>query len=463
MKQLVCAGVIMLLVATASATPYVVYSNDFTTTDGVTVRPNDPNNPTTGPYLEDGGVWAHVPMDSTGYQVMDVQMIDLQDPNAFDFTYGDFTIILQIEGDWLIPDETQGFWLRIYSRRWDEGAGQWAFSGSRNFFFNVEHTSVGGGFGPGWQTFTRNIDDWDEDNGWGPFDPSQVYKFRIDCINWSPDITPYRFGITDFTFIAPECPNDLDGDDDIDLGDLAILLANYGCAPVPPTTVWSSGGFEAYAPGDLVGQDNWQDDTSDPNYGVVQIVSDPTGAGMGAVMMIDPPGTGGGWLGAYRPLASPPTERYVVIEWDQYRTGLTDNVWYADSLAWDGWWAMQWDANGQASSYYFDFGVALTAGVWQHVTYVIDTVGQTATVIVDGEAYTGPSVMPDTSIDGILFEVEPTESGGADGPMYIDNLVIGESPSYFGCSAADGDYDGDGDVDLADLAIMLAEYGCGTN
>ena len=457
---------VLALVSVASAAPVTLYSNDFDATTGVTVRPNDPNNPTTGPYLEDGGVWAHVPIDSTGYQIMDVQMYDLQAAEVLDCTFGEFTITLQVEGEWLIDGEFQGIWIRLYSRKWDAGAGAYVFSGGRNFYVDVEHTSQLLGFGPGWQTFTVSIDDFNETDWLGTFDPTEVYKFRLDSINWTADITPYRFGITYFDFVAPECPNDLTGDDDVDLGDLAFLLSEYGCAPHPAINVWNVGGFEGYTLGALPGQDGWIDDTTDPNnYGTVDVINDPTGGGMGKVieLMADNPVTGG-WLGAGREGVDLSAD-FIVLEWDQYRTGTQDNFWYADNVAWSGWWAMQWDSSGRISAQIYDFGPLVTAGQWQHVMYVFDTVNDLVTVVLDGEAYTSQQdPMTDDVINGIDFELEPTDAGGTGESVYVDNVTIGTVPDLkylFGCTFAEGDYDGDADVDLADLAKLLSVYGCG--
>jgi MYXO-CTERM domain-containing protein len=204
---------------------------------------------------------------------------------------------------------------------------------------------------------------------------------------------------------------------------LAVL--GFACT-ASADTLFDVGGFEGYALGNLPGQDGWVDDTTDPAYGQVQVLVDPTGAGMGNVIELDPPGTAGGWLGAARPFG-PSALPIVTIEWDQYRTGVTDNLWVADSVAFDGWWAMQWDQNFQASSYFFDFGVPVSTGVWQHVIYTIDTVGGTATVEIVGVG-SFSSAQPDTAIDGIVFELEPSESGGADGPTYIDNLMVTQTP-----------------------------------
>jgi len=459
MKRILGFMAILALVGVANADWYTAYVNTYDSLDGITT-----SGPAGDPYLKDGGVWADVPYGGTGYATIHTMMDPVNEINIdppIDFRYGEFTIELQWWSEWWIPGVTTGFWLRVYSRDWDDDAGEWVLSGTQNYFYPVEMSGPGGG--PGWQSWTRPVDDWDETDFWGPFIADQVYKFRIDSVVWDAAYTPYSFGISHFELVVPECPEDLDGDDDVDLSDLAVLLSNYGCTPTPPTPYYSTDGFEAYELGDLPGQDGWEDDTDPNTYGMVQVIEDPTGAGMGKVIVIDPPGTTEGtWQGALRVIDPPPTERYVVIEWDQYRTNLGDNVWIADSLFFDGWWVIQWDQNGQASYLFFSFGVPLTAGQWQHVTYIVDTTEGTSTVDVDGDSYCGPDLMADTEINGILFEVEPTVAQGEDGPMYIDNLVVGQGSFVFGCTRDDGDYDGDGDVDLTDLATLLSVYGCPT-
>jgi hypothetical protein len=190
------------------------------------------------------------------------------------------------------------------------------------------------------------------------------------------------------------------------------------------TVLFDSQGFESplYNLGLLPGQDLWVSDSTagmpDP-----QVINDPTGAGMGQVVEIDPPvADEGGWSGAYR-AAGPSFQGIVVIEWDQYRVDTGDNLWYADHILWNGWWAMQWDLNTQASAQGFDFGVALIVSQWQHVTYTFDTINQTVTVDIDGTSFLSPNAMTDPTIDGIDFEVEPTPTEG-DGPVLVDNVRI---------------------------------------
>ena len=210
--------VALYVVGTVGATPITIWVNDFSTLGGVSCP-----TPDCEPYLYDGGAW--VDSDS-GQATMDVEMCDLQSEQAYDLSRGDITMELQVEGDYLDPGEFTSVWARFYSRVWNDDTEQWEFSGWRNYHFIVEHTSQLQGFGPGWQVFTLDVDDWD--GGSGPFHPDQVYMFRLDGMLWDP---PARLGISHCEIVAPECPNDLDGDDDVDLADLAALLSEYGCTP----------------------------------------------------------------------------------------------------------------------------------------------------------------------------------------------------------------------------------------
>lgn len=189
-------------------------------------------------------------------------------------------------------------------------------------------------------------------------------------------------------------------------------------------TLYDSGGFEALSTGSVVGQDGWIEDTSEPgmdDYGEVQVVDDPTGSSMGKVLAFDAPGTAGGWLGTERAIG-PTTKGLVTIEWDQWRADTNDNFWMSDGLAFDGWYAIQWDSSNAIHAETFGPSTPLTAGVWQHVKYTFDTAGDTVTVDVDGNTASG--TLTDDVFAAITFENEPTAAGGEGGPIYIDNLVI---------------------------------------
>ena len=195
MKRFLCLLLVTSMVGAASAEWYTAYFNDFDSTDGISIREGDPNNPCTGPYLNDGGVWGDAPWDYSGYGVMDINLDPVNGINIdppLDFTYGEITVSLQWTSDFYIPDATVGFWLRVYSRKWDEGSSSWTFSGGRNFFFDVVQGPPGGP--PGWQTFTVGVDDWNEDNWLGTFDPTQVYKLRLDAIVWDMSLLAVVLG-----------------------------------------------------------------------------------------------------------------------------------------------------------------------------------------------------------------------------------------------------------------------------
>jgi hypothetical protein len=443
MNRFTCLLVVLAVVGTASATPITIWMNDFDTLDGVTTRA-----PVSAPYLYDGGAWGDVPLDVTGYMVMDIQMCDLQAEQAYDMTYGDITITLQMEGDWLIPDETTGFWVRFYSRAWN--GTEWAFSGGQNYFYDVEHTSELYGFGPGWQTFTRSVDDWNETDWLGPYYSDQIYKFRVDCVTWDPGLTPYRFGISYLDIVAPECPDDIDGDDDVDLADLAMLLGEYGCMPVE-SALYDTAGFEAFSPGDLNGQDGWE---AVIGAGLHQIIADPTASGMGQVLELDAAFTDD-LIAVQRLLDAPVTDNIIVYEWDQYRPDLDENIWMCDDYNYDGWWSLQWDQTLDiVPGPIWGGGIPLTAGVWQHIRFDLDLTNGSASVSVDGS---DPATMNYTfdDIKGIELEIQGTDAGTGQGPIYFDNLVVKLRQI---CPI---DYDEDGDTDLSDLAQLLGSYGCG--
>ncbi len=306
-----------------------------------------------------------------------------------------------------------------------------------------------------------NCDNQNDRSTGGVFDMTHVSRMRFWGTDWqATGLGPANDWIdiknVVLTLYPPPCDYDLDGDGDVDLLDLSTLLIDFGCAPYLDGA-YDTGGFEGYTLGDLPGQDGWVEDSTDPGYGKVQIINDPTSGGThGKVMAIDPPGTAGGWLGAYRAI-TPPTQRFVFIEWDQYRTDTGDNVWYADNPDFANWWAMQWDQNGQASSYFFDFGVAITPLQWQHVSYSIDTVNGDVTVDIDGVQFS--SAMTPATFRGLCFEVEPTEASGENGPIYVDNLTITETnvDPLAGCAV---DLNGDHKTDLIDLSMLLTNFGC---
>ena len=94
MRPSTCFLVALAAVASAGATPITIWVNDFSTLDGVTVP--DPN---VEPYLYDGGAWVDCLADGPCSHILEVQMCDLQAEQAYDLTYGNITIELQVEGE----------------------------------------------------------------------------------------------------------------------------------------------------------------------------------------------------------------------------------------------------------------------------------------------------------------------------------------------------------------------------
>lgn len=211
-----------------------------------------------------------------------------------------------------------------------------------------------------------------------------------------------------------------------------VVLASFASAGV----LFSASGFESYALGNLPGQDGWINDTVDLDpldgftFDQPTVVSDPTGFGMGKVIKLDAPDgvASQGWTGAARP-SGPSALPIVTIEWDQYRDDFGDNLWTADDVSFNGWWAIQWDLNGSAFPQFFDGpALPLLASFWQHVKYTFNFTANTVTLDVMGATSTVP-MGAYTNIRGIVFELEGTavEAVG-DGPVYIDNVVITETP-----------------------------------
>lgn len=228
------------------------------------------------------------------------------------------------------------------------------------------------------------------------------------------------------------------------IGCFALALA--AAAAAQTDILFDSKGFEPplYVPGTLPGQDGWVNDTDPVAWTPPQIIPDPTGSGMGQLVLFDPPGSGSpwGWVGAYRANDSGPSQRtLVLIEWDQFREDIInntvpegDNFWYADRLDWTSWWAVQWDQHLMATHQEFIVGATVEGQIWEHVRYYFNFQAREVVVDVEGkrfrESMNVPSGFPVyTQIEGIDFEVEPTPPGlPEDPPVYVDNVKISEIP-----------------------------------
>lgn len=449
MRYCLLVPALLVLVATANATPIVVWYNDFSTLDGVYTYA-----PLGAPYLANGGVMADVGPDDTGYfsffVYFDEGAADPQEGVAIhNEGEGEFEIALRWDPDpddpnWY-PQDPVGFWLRLYSSKQDPNdPNDWVFSGAQNYYFDVVPKI-------GWNYYVRDVNDWDETDYWGPFDPNHVYGFQLDYVAWTNDYHPCSIGLDETRFLVPECPRDLTGDDMVTLSDLAELLGAYGCDANVESTLYDTAGFEAYTVGDLNGQDGWE---ATIGAGLHQIINDPTGGGHGKVLELDALDDTDDLVAVQRLLGTPITEDRVIYEWDQYRPDLGDNIWVCDDYNYDGWWAVEWDTGLDISpGPKFGGGVPLTAGVWQHIRFDLNLTAGTSSVSVDGGV---PVAMNHTydDIKGIELESQDTAVEG-DGPIYFDNLVIKSADV---CII---DYFGDGTTSLNDLAHLLGSYGCG--
>lgn len=171
--------------------------------------------------------------------------------------------------------------------------------------------------------------------------------------------------------------------------------------------------FNGLSVGDLDGQDNWVDDNVLPSGAFpVQVVSDPTGSGMGKVMEMNADGVGFGWQGIYRDTPDT-TATTATLKFRQYRVDVTDNLYFAfgafpnDFNDINGW-GVAWDSDKAYHPWHFDgAGVVQTPDVWQTVTITYDFNTLTATVDIDGN--TGPAIpMAAFFWSGINFQLEGT-------------------------------------------------------
>jgi hypothetical protein len=271
-------------VGTASATPITVWYNDCSSLDGISTY--DPLGP---PYLANGGVMADVGANDTGYFTSFIQMNPGAGVNEGYSIHNEgegwLTISLRWDADpndpnWCPDPNTVNFWLRLYSSKPDpNNPGEWLFSGAQNYNFVIPACQ-------GWQAYTRDVNDWNETDFWGPFDPNHVYAWHLDYVTWTSDYHPCSIGFDELGVYTPECPRDLTGDDDVDLSDLAELLGEYGCSETE-VTLYTTAGFEGYSNGPLVGQDLWE---TLGFTGVANVMDDPTHSMMGKVVKLDATG-----------------------------------------------------------------------------------------------------------------------------------------------------------------------------
>jgi hypothetical protein len=117
-----------------------------------------------------------------------------------------------------------------------------------------------------------------------------------------------------------------------------------------------------------------------------------------------------------------------------------------------------------------EVGQDLAWDTWHNLTLIIDHASDTyVSITVDGDTEDLAGFLPPRSFDGsqwvrgqlmeyVIAQIVPTDWSNppdeTDDEVYWDNLSIVVSGG-----AITGDVDGDGDVDLNDLALLLAAYG----
>ena len=144
-----------------------------------------------GLYLGNPGVLDDI-SDSYGYWGIQVNL----DPNntgiGKDFTDCMFEVDLYFSTN--PPIGTTCFWLRLYSGNWNAGTNQWDFVARRNYGCMLVPSDGT------WTTFTRDIDDPDEDDP--NFIESSCYMFWIEAPRW--DHIVYTLGFDDLLIGKPE-------------------------------------------------------------------------------------------------------------------------------------------------------------------------------------------------------------------------------------------------------------------
>jgi hypothetical protein len=220
-------------------------------------------------------------------------------------------------------------------------------------------------------------------------------------------------------------------------------VAIMAALPARADSVFDTGGFEAYAIGSVAGQNNWQDDSS-ASQPVPSIYEDSftIGTGHNKVLKVDPTGLStADFSGAYLPFGQDiyaSGMRQIPIEFDQFRGTLTQEVYVleaAGSLFDSSYLADEYGLESQPSLHptgdVSDRGIALTAGVWQHVKLLVDLDAQLVTASVDGifpsinPQHFDLGIPPVKQFRGIGFRVYGTNRGTPNGPNYFDNLSVG--------------------------------------
>ncbi len=220
--------------------------------------------------------------------------------------------------------------------------------------------------------------------------------------------------------------------EDVDDGPIYIdnFVVKAGFSADNLTTVLDVGGFEGYPLGDIDSNGNpggtgtvtWSPNHWNSANGPAQIVDVTAIGGTGKALWLD------AYQGCYTDsmgivAAIPNLNQYshVVVEWDQYRPDLWDNVFMDEDPSRDGWSALQWDIVGSTHAVGYDYPVALAPEKWQRVRYRFNyTTYEVKVTVTDDVNSNGAMGFVDpydpdwTSLNGWSWQINGTEYTQAD-------------------------------------------------
>jgi len=148
------------------------------------------------PYLASSNGWTAIMADPTtgtgGYKMFDIWPAIAASGDPIDTTDGILHLSLRWAGPPSPPTDTMGVWVRVYCGTWSGTA--WTQTGRISMFEWVP-------IGTQWHEFT--LDPTTPNETAGVWDPSTVYRFRIDFVYWDPLYTPAQMGVRHFEVRFP--------------------------------------------------------------------------------------------------------------------------------------------------------------------------------------------------------------------------------------------------------------------
>lgn len=210
--------------------------------------------------------------------------------------------------------------------------------------------------------------------------------------------------------------------------------------------MYSTGGFENYTLGSVVGQTvsggagaapNWQrfSAAGQPDPMIVDFAStnDPALVGRGKVLSVQPTGTTSGYYsGAFLPLGDLVSagSGVITITFDQYRLPMAQELYVKENntTSPSGWELREYGLNERVYAYN-DLrrapSLPLLTGVWQSVRVDLDYNTMLVSLTVDGQSV-GPVTFrsPQPVFRGLGISAYATSRTPNQGPNYFDNIVI---------------------------------------